>query len=206
MESRKLFIIRHGETDYNKLNLVQGRGIDAPLNETGRIQSEAFYRAYKEYPFEKIYTSSLKRTGETVIKFIEKGIPSEKLADLDEISWGDQEGAEFTPEAVSAYKETVRRWRLGELHLSVSGGETPVDVMERQKKAIDYIIRQPEKEVLICMHGRAMRILLSWVLNYDLKHMDDFGHQNLCLYQLTHLGSTFRVDRFNDTEHLVLDS
>ena len=78
--------------------MVQGSGIDAPLNETGLQQAEAFYQKYKNMSFDKIYVSNLIRTEQSVQKFIDKGIPYESLDDLREISWGIQEGVAFTPE------------------------------------------------------------------------------------------------------------
>ena len=52
------------------------------------------------------------------------------------------------------------------------------------------------------MHGRAMRILLCQLLKYPLRCMDQFEHQNLCLYQLDYTGSMFTVKKYCDTAHL----
>ena len=43
---KQLYIIRHGETELNRLGIVQGRGVDASLNETGITQAEAFFQKY----------------------------------------------------------------------------------------------------------------------------------------------------------------
>ena len=59
---------------------MQGSGGDSSLNEKGRAQAQAFYEAYRHVKFDKVYTSALKRTRESVIKFIESGIPSESLS------------------------------------------------------------------------------------------------------------------------------
>ncbi|MFW5879460.1 MAG: histidine phosphatase family protein, partial [bacterium] len=61
---KTIYLIRHGQTDYNKKGIVQGSGIDASLNDLGRQQAEAFYDAYRNMPFDKIYISDLKRTKE----------------------------------------------------------------------------------------------------------------------------------------------
>jgi probable phosphoglycerate mutase len=45
--TREFFIIRHGETDFNLQGIVQGRGVDPSLNETGRRQANQFYEYYK---------------------------------------------------------------------------------------------------------------------------------------------------------------
>jgi broad specificity phosphatase PhoE len=60
--TKKLFILRHGQTDFNKIGVVQGSGIDAPLNETGRKQAESFFKGYADIPFDVVYTSALQRT------------------------------------------------------------------------------------------------------------------------------------------------
>jgi probable phosphoglycerate mutase len=68
---------------------------------------------------------------------------------------------------------------------------------------MDYIMSKPEeKTVLICMHGRAIRILLCLLLNYPLKSMDMFEHQNLCLYKVSYTGSMYSVLNYNDVDHL----
>src|SRR5690606_41217146 len=67
----------------NLKGIVQGRGIDSPLNETGKKQAEAFYAHYRDVAFDKIYTSTLLRTHQTVAPFA--GLPSEQLGGLDEI-------------------------------------------------------------------------------------------------------------------------
>jgi broad specificity phosphatase PhoE len=54
------------------------------------------------------------------------------------------------------------------------------------------------------MHGRAIRILLCTLLNQPLKFMDKFEHENLCLYLLDFDGSTFSLEKSNDTAHLRL--
>ncbi len=200
---KKLYIIRHGETEYNKLGMVQGSGIDAPLNETGELQAKAFYQAYHHIPFQKIYTSNLGRTQQTVQKFINQGIPYEALADMREISWGSQEGVAFTPESSTEYQRICESWTQGDLTAKIQNGENPLEVAERQKRAMDYILSQPnENPVLICIHGRAIRIMMCWMLNYPLSHMDHFEHTNTGLYLVNWTGSQFSIELFNETSHL----
>ena len=99
----------------------------------------------------------------------------------------------------------LKQWQLGDTSLRIEGGESPEDVVIRMQPAIDHIMAQTqEKTVLICMHGRAMRILLCLLLNRPLKSMDNFEHQNLCLYQLDYTDSIFSVERENDVSHLRL--
>ena len=183
--------------------MVQGRGIDASLNKTGKGQANQVYEALKEVPFDVVFTSTLVRTHQTVKAFLNDGLPQIVLDGLDEISWGNQEGAKADQEARNLYAETVKGWRRGELHLNVGGGETPIEVMKRQKQAWDTITDHPAKNILICMHGRAIRVLLSWLLNYPLNYMDGFPHQNCAYYKIIGREKDLFIDEFNQIKHLV---
>ncbi|HPH47050.1 MAG TPA: histidine phosphatase family protein, partial [Chryseolinea sp.] len=92
MSSKKIYIVRHGQTDFNLNNIVQGSGVNSSLNDRGRAQGQAFFDTYKDIQFDKIYTSALVRTKESIQKFIDLGIPFESLSGLNEISWGTKEG------------------------------------------------------------------------------------------------------------------
>ncbi len=203
MKNKKIYLLRHGETEYNRLGMVQGSGIDAPLNKTGLKQAEAFYEAYKHIAFDKAYITPLIRTRQTVRGFLDRSTPVEILEGLKEISWGDQEGIPFTEETGTAYKRIVQMWTEGDLHLKIENGESPVEVMERQMPAIEYILsNENEQNVLICTHGRAMRILLCWLMDESLANMDHYGHSNCGLYLLNYDGTKFSIELSNETGHL----
>jgi probable phosphoglycerate mutase len=201
---KKIWILRHGQTDFNLKGVVQGSGVDASLNETGRLQARSFFEQYRNEPFDKVYTSALKRTHETVKGFLDLGIPHQSLAALNEISWGNREGKAFTPEANAYYWDMLAAWQHGEVHRAIEGGESPIDVAKRLQMALPEIIGSPEKNILICMHGRAMRILLCLLLQYPLRCMDYFEHHNAGLYQVIHTGSMNRLALYNDTSHFAL--
>ncbi len=203
MSSKKIYIVRHGQTDFNLNNIVQGSGVNSSLNDRGRAQGQAFFKAYKNVPFQKIYTSALKRTRESVQGFLDLGIASEALSGLNEISWGTKEGQKITPDEDEYYHHMLKEWQLGNTTLRIEKGESPEDVVERMKPALDRIMsRQDEEIVLICMHGRAIRILLCMLLNYPLKSMDMFEHENLGLYLVNYTGAMFSVELYNNNDHL----
>jgi broad specificity phosphatase PhoE len=201
--SKKVYLVRHGQTDFNKRNIVQGSGVDTDLNDLGRRQALAFFNTYKDIPFDKVYTSALKRSQQSVQGFIGLGIPHTALVGLNEISWGTKEGHRVTPQEDEYYHYMLKEWQNGNTRLRIEGGESPEDVVARMKPAVDYIMsKTDEKTILICMHGRAIRILLCHLLNYPLRSMDMFEHQNLCLYILNYTGSVFTVEKYNDVSHL----
>ncbi len=205
MIEKTLYIVRHGQTDLNKQGIVQGRGMNTELNSEGRKQAELFYTAYRHIPFDKIYISELKRTQQSVQQFIDLGLPVEKLSGLDELAWGKYEGQPSTPETKSAFLKIMREWTSGNLDAKFEGGESPNEVKQRQEQALEVIMGHPEeKNVLICMHGRAMRLFLCLLTGKSLKHMDDFPHQNLVLYKVIFDGQRFTITDFNNAIHLKI--
>jgi broad specificity phosphatase PhoE len=203
MIQKTLYIVRHGQTDLNKQGIVQGRGRDTDLNDEGRRQAQQFYAAYKDVPFDKIYISKLKRTQQSIQPFIDLGLPYEKLEGLDELAWGIYEGQPATPENKAAFFDLMRAWVAGKLDIKFEGGESPNEVKARQLQALETIMsHREEKNVLICMHGRALRLLLCILTNQPLTQMDTFPHQNLVLYKVTYDGSNYEITDFNNAGHI----
>jgi len=203
LTAQKIYLIRHGQTDFNLQGIVQGSGVDSSLNQTGRAQAKAFYDAYQHVPFDRIYTSVLKRSQESVQPFVDHGKTFVPHKALNEISWGFKEGQRITPEEDAYYRWILSQWQEGNTHMPIEGGESPDEVAMRQKPFLNELReRQDDRRVLICMHGRAMRILLCQLLNYPLRSMDMFDHENLCLYVLHFNGAHYRVETYNQTDHL----
>lgn len=203
MVKKTFYFIRHGQTDLNLRGIVQGKGVNSPLNENGKEQAKAFYEAYKHIPFDKVYTSTLLRTHQTVEHFVQDGIPMKELAGLDEISWGIYEGKEQDETILSGFEDVVSKWRNNELDIAIESGESPNKLVERQKEAIRYILAQvDEQKVLVCLHGRALRILLCHLTEVPVCNMDDFPHTNTALYIVEYENGTFTIVDHYNTAHL----
>ena len=206
MTQKTIYLIRHGETDYNRRGVVQGSGVDSDLNDMGRAQAEAFFQAYQHVPFRKVYISGLKRTYQTAEPFLDLGLPYEKLPGLNEICWGIMEGKIPGNLANEYYRDLIESWQAGRTGKTTDGGESPDEVAARQKVAFDQILAHPNEDIiLVVMHGRAMRILLCWLTGQPLSEMDRFEHSNVCLYkiQYNYESDQFRVEQANDTAHLL---
>lgn len=203
--NKTIYIIRHGQTDLNFRGVVQGKGMNTNLNDLGQSQAEAFYQYYKNVPFDHIYTSTLKRTHQTVHNFIEKNIPWTQLSGLDEIGWGIYEGVESSDEVKLAFSNMLGSWVSGQLTEKFENGESPEDVKVRQLEAFEQILENElASNILVCMHGRAMRILLCVLLDKPLSDMEKFPHSNTTLYKLEYDGTKFSIIDFNNTDHLAL--
>lgn len=207
MSSKTIYLIRHGETEYNRLGIVQGSGVDSSLNEVGIAQANAFFQMYQYVPFDKIYTSTLKRTIQTAQPFLDLGIPHEQLSGLNEISWGEKEGKVPNYQQDGDYKDLINAWKNGDDHAAAPGGESPAQVVERQSKALEIMLKNKDEDlILVVMHGRAMRILLTHLTKQPLSTVDTFEHSNVCLYKLVYNYKTTDVEllAINDTSHLLM--
>jgi broad specificity phosphatase PhoE len=203
--TKTIYIVRHGETDYNKAGIVQGSGVNAPLNTLGMKQAAMFYEAYNQVVFDKVYTSTLLRTHQTAQLFIDQNIPWQQHHGLNEINWGSREGKLPDTAANLIFEKITEQWNLGHTHLAFDGGESPQQVAARQQEFWNQMLAQTsEQTVLIAMHGRAMKILLAQLLHNDLSKMDQYEHSNLCLYVLHyHYNSQeYQLKLANCTAHL----
>lgn len=199
---KEIYIIRHGETDYNRLGIIQGQGVDTSLNELGRRQARAFYERYQDAGFEAVLTSRLRRTHETVEPFLQQGLPWEQFAEIDEMHWGTHEGRQSTPEMKQRYSEVTESWKNGDFHASLEGAESAAILAGRISLFVKHLRARPESKLLVCSHGRAMRCLMCLLQELPLQNMDNFHHSNTGLYQVQFQGNTFRFLLENDLSHL----
>ena len=201
-----IYLIRHGQTDYNLNGIVQGKGINSELNETGRWQAERFYLQYRQVGFDSIYVSTLKRTFQTVFPFLQDGIKIQKRTELDEISWGDLEGKKHSQSVDFEYAHILKCWEKGLLTEKIPGGESALELQKKQLPIIEELRKADFKNILLCSHGRAMRALVCGFLGKPLSYMSTFNHTNTGLYLLSCENGTFRLELENNVAHLMSEA
>lgn len=203
MSEKRLLIARHGETDYNRRGLLQGRGIDAPLNETGWTQAGKLAEYLGNYNAGTILSSSLQRTWQTAEPYGQKlRIDTRREKGLDEMDFGIFEGQPYA-EASEELNQLKESWQAGDTTRVIPGGESPRDVFDRANDVVQPLIDSIKAEVLVLvLHGRLIRILLSEWLGYGLENMHLIEHQNGAVYQLVYNGD-FNPVYLNKTDHLI---
>jgi broad specificity phosphatase PhoE len=200
-----LYIIRHGETDLNKLGVVQGKGIDSDINAEGEAQAEQFYAMYKDVAFDFIFTSTLKRTHQTVKPFLVH-TPSLwiQFSELDEFSWGDHEGMPPTPKSMEIYYAMIDAWKRNDLQARIPNGESAQELYDRLHRFLEKLALYPGENILICTHGRTLKALITLLDNIPYHQMEQNIHHNTCLYLYEYTDESFKKLLSNDLSHLKI--
>jgi probable phosphoglycerate mutase len=147
-----LYLVRHGETDWNLARRIQG-STDIPLNDTGRAQAADTGRLLRRRHWDAVITSPLSRAFETgSIIAAELGLPTPSTdADLVERQYGEAEGLN--------YRELAERFPDDAF---VPGRETREQVAERVLPALMAIAQGHEGEaVIVVTHGGVIRSVLG---------------------------------------------
>ncbi|WP_155153140.1 histidine phosphatase family protein [Curvivirga aplysinae] len=160
--------LRHGQTDWNLQDLVQGIS-DIPLNETGRQQARNASDAMKELPIKSVYASPRKRAFETAeIIAVPHNIPVRADDDLREPDFGSLEGQKDDG--------LYHAWRKGEI--SYEGGDSYQDQLKWIKRGLIHSLENAQEIKanglpMIVAHGGvfwALRDILGLSGNEDLKN------------------------------------
>ena len=199
---KTIYFIRHGETDLNRAHIVQGSGVDSSLNELGRQQGRQFYNFYKKENFDLVICSALKRSHETILPFIEDGIPLQRFAELNEMNWGVHEGKSSTPEMKAAYVEMISQWNQDNTDARLEEGESAREMADRLQSFLDQLKQMPQEKILVCTHGRALRCLMTLLKGQHLREMEGYQHSNTGLFLVYQKEEQFEVVLENDTKHL----
>lgn len=158
----KLFLVRHGETDWNKELRYQGRR-DISLNAKGIEQAGIAGEKLKPYSPSALYSSNLTRTMQTS-EIIGKalGLVPRSEPRLQEIDFGEWEGRTY-PEVLELFPEVVQMWQESPLQTGVPGGEKLKDVLDRTLEVLGEICSLVNDHVVIVTHGGPIRLLLSHI-------------------------------------------
>ncbi|MCB0835929.1 MAG: histidine phosphatase family protein [Bacteroidetes bacterium] len=204
MSETTLYFLRHGETDYNRKGIVQGGGIDSVLNETGKQQAQAFFDFYQSHSFDAFYASTLQRTHQTLEPWRSKDIQLVQHHGLNEFNWGIHEGKLPTPEQRASFREILESWKAGDLHRKVEAGESPIEAWKRAEDFFEEIIsKHIGKKVLICSHGRQLRVIFANLLGVGMNNMEQYSHHNTALSIIKiRPNNTGALEVFNNTTHL----
>ena len=166
---RRVYLLRHGETDWNTLGKIQGGGYDIPLNDNGRLQATKAAAELDGIPLDVIASSALSRAKETADILYSRhsssssssngdddnndgddhngGVPIQRVVDagFNEMSFGEWEGFASRDESVDGseierFKDTARQVKADPSFPFPGGGESTKQVEDRSVKALFDIL------------------------------------------------------------------
>lgn len=185
-----LYLLRHGETEWNKSHRFQGR-IDVPLNEFGRELACITREKWPIVPFGRVFCSPLSRAYETA-QIVLEGRPEQEIIELDdriiEFGFGGCEGSDIDEAASNPDHPIYNLLHHPEKYVPPTGAESFDELIGRASAFLEDKILPLEQEgidnVLIVAHGAIIR---GFVCAMGLKEVKDFWavrYLNCCLTKI----------------------
>lgn len=181
----KLVLIRHQESEWNKLGKWTGF-MDIGLSPEGLKKAKEIGEKIKDFHFDYIFISALKRTRETLDQILDessvnKDVEIESSKEINERDYGDYTGKnKWEIEKELGHDEFVKLRRGWDI--SIPNGESLKMVYERSVPFfMDRVlpILNEEKNVLIVAHGNSLRSIIKYIENISDKDISslemDFG-------------------------------
>ena len=151
-----IYIIRHGKTELNRLNVLQGRS-DHPLNEEGIRQAETAAEKLHEVSFDHVFSSPLIRAVQTAGLIAPGMMPviDDRLIEMD---YGPYEGLDLShlpPELLTFFRDFV--------HNPAPEGMEQLSAVVERTGAFMEEIRGLSGDILISTHAIAMKGILEYL-------------------------------------------
>lgn len=203
--TRKLYLVRHGESVCNVERRVQGNSMRNSLSERGKRQSELLGRRLASFEFGKVYCSNVERAIETAGIALGGKADLTYLDELREVSFGSWEGR-----LISEIKENepgrVEEWFYKPASVSIEGAEDLYSFRERVVGIFNRIIEDDDgKNILVISHGGVICVYLTCILGMDLNNMWSFSLPNASITSIV-LDFRPRLRLFGDTSYLDSDA
>ena len=180
----KLYIVRHGTTDWNVQCRFQGR-IDIELNSNGRMLAGKLGEKLENVHFDCIYSSPLSRAYETANLIRgHRNIQIIKNDLLAEIAFGELEGC-LTDDFLNT--DNPRKYFFSEpqKYVPPKGGESFELLCQRTKKFIQTIIEPKFQEnpngcYMVVAHGALIASMICYLENHGIENFFFFGLKGNC--------------------------
>ena len=199
----KFFLVRHGETEWNKLGRFQGHE-DIKLNERGLSQARETANASSGWGHTAIYTSPLTRTVQVAEELAKvTPVPVSQRPGLKELGLGDLEGV-TGEEMRRKWPEVFSAWRSNPEKVSMPNGESLFQLRDRAWQSILEIeqAHAEDESVVVISHNFAIRSIVGELLGVPLEnfHRMSLSLSSVCTFESDDRGR--RLTSYNSTSHL----
>lgn len=202
--STKIILVRHGETEWNKEDRIQGHR-DVPLTELGRDQAKSLGTKLRETNIRVAYASDLSRARETAeIALRGLNIPLHPSPALRERSFGAWEG-KLWKDIVNNIPEDVKQFRQDPLNFAPQGGETWITMQRRVFSEVkNAAARHVGETIAVFTHGGPTKAVILEALDLPSTKWRGLLTDNasLSILEWNETTSLWQLLNFNDTCHL----
>ena len=197
-----IYFMRHGETDANKVLMVQGH-TDIPLNSGGLSQAQSAGERLQEMHFDAIYSSDLSRAA-TTAKYAAGSRDVVYTKELREWYFGDWQGKTLT-EIEKIYPEQFKLYKSNSPLFHPENGESAGEFIARVKKFMQDIAKKHRGQNVLCVsHGGYIRTALQYVMNVEQLVMKPrVDNTSISRFKTTDDGQTWQLVLWNDICHLT---
>ena len=190
MPTTRLYLIRHGQTDWNVRAALQGQ-VDIPLNETGKKQAAAAREMLAGLSFDAVYSSPLTRAMQTAE--LATGLPADKIQPderIKEISFGVWEGR-----STSELGDAVKPFFIDPPHYQPpENAESLEHLMQRTGDFADFVLREHAGQTILAAgHGASLHALITKALGNPLEKFWQADLGNCCIAVLESNGGPFEL-------------
>jgi probable phosphoglycerate mutase len=201
-EPTRVFVLRHGQTDWNVEQRIQGQ-LDVPLNAAGRWQAGRLAAALEGEELAAVYSSDLSRARDTAAALAAAaGRPVVADAGLRERGFGSFEGLTFQ-EIEQRWPEQALRWRQRDPGFGPGGGETLSAFYDRSVGcALRLAARHPAQAIVLLTHGGVLDCLYRAALGIDLRAPRTWKIGNAAVNRLLWTPQGLALVGWNDLGHL----
>lgn len=195
----EIYIVRHGETLWNKDKRLQGR-TDIELSDYGRELAIKVGVALKDTKIDRIFSSPLKRAYETACLIRgDKKCEIQTDERLRELCFGCYEGQNFS-ELIKDDSLTFKYFfKAPHLYVPADDAETLPEVIERAGNFMGEVIEPLEsscERVMIVAHGALNKAIMSYIKKHDLSMFWSGGLQKNC---------NVIIVEYKDSKYSVID-
>ncbi len=197
----KIILVRHGETDWNRVKRVQGGSSDTPLNDIGREQAKGLADLLAREKIKAVYSSPLQRAMVTAKEIADlHNVNIEINPSLREIEAGELEGI-LSADLGQRFSDYLFD---GDNMVKIPGGESLPDVQERgwgfiKKLSAEY----DECTIVLVSHYFVILSIICKVLDVPLKQINRFRMDTGSLSIITIDGESLWLQVFNDTGYMT---
>ncbi len=197
-----IYLIRHGQTDWNKKKRFRGRA-DVPLNDHGRREAEALAKHLSAIRADACYSSPLSRARETA-EIIARPHSLDVMTNdgIIDVDYGEWQGLS-EDRAREEHAEIYQRWRERPHHTKFPNGESLTMVRKRALASLEAIrADNPDGVVLVVAHRVVTKVVMCAVLGLGNAAFWRIRQDN-CAYNVIELSLNGAVIvAVNDTCHL----